>query len=159
MSSDAVLTDVLPADDVVVSEHRLALQPLPRAVAEARRFVRENAPELTSETHDALLLLTSELVTNAVLHARTEMEVSLVVAERSVVLTVHDWNVARPEQSPYPQREGGWGLELVSALADSAAVTAHPSGGKTAWFRLLRGPAPHVADSAAARADSSRRDS
>ena len=159
MSSDAVLADVLPGDDVVVCAHHVALQPVPRAAAEARRFVREHAPELPSETHDALLLLTSELVTNAVLHARTEMEVSVVVAERSVVVTVHDWNLSRPEQSPYPQREGGWGLELVSALAHSAAVAAHPDGGKTAWFRLLRGPAPHVADSAAARADSTQRDS
>ena len=159
MSSDAVLPHVLPEGDAVVSEHHLALQPLPRAAGEARRFIRYHAPELSVVTCDALLLLTSELVTNAVMHARTEMNVSLVVAERSVVVTVHDWNVARPEQDPYPQREGGWGLELVSALAESAAVTAHPAGGKTAWFRLLRGPAPHVADAAAARADASRRDS
>jgi len=159
VSSDDVLPHVLPADDVVVSEHHLALQPLPRAAGEARRFVREHAPELPVETHDALLLLASELVTNAVLHARTEMDVSVVVAECSVVVTVRDWNVARPEQTPYPQREGGWGLELVSALAESAAVIVHPDGGKTAWFRLLRGPAPHVADAAAARADASRRDS
>ena len=51
-------------------------------------------------------------------------------------MTVHDLDLARPEQDPYASREGGWGLGLVSALAEGAAMDSDPDGGKTAWFRL-----------------------
>ena len=74
------------------------------------------------------------------------------VAEQSVVVMVHDEDLALPGNSAYPQREGGWGLGLVSALAESSAMTAHPGDGKTAWFRVLRGPVRAVADNAARRA-------
>lgn len=142
---------VLPTSDPVLALHRLPLEPLPRSVSDARRFVATHTPTLPHETTDTLLLLTSELVTNAVLHAGTELDVSVVVAEQSVVVMVHDEDLAFPGNSPYPQREGGWGLNLVSALAESSAMVPHPGDGKTAWFRLLRGPSRHVADHAAQR--------
>ena len=84
------------------------------------------------------MLLTSELVTNAVLHARTAIELGITIADDSVVVTVHDLDLARPEQDPYAAREGGWGLGLVSALAEDSAMDTDPAGGKTAWFRLPR---------------------
>jgi len=147
---------VLPSSDPVVSLHRLPLEPLPRSVGEARRFVASHAPTLPGDTEDALLLMTSELVTNAVLHARTDVDVSVVVAEQSVVVMVHDEDLVLPGNSAYPQREGGWGLGLVSALAESSAMTSHPGDGKTAWFRVLRGPVRTVADNAARRAQDQR---
>jgi two-component sensor histidine kinase len=154
-----VLPDVLPPDDRIRATHHREFEPLPRVAGEARKFVRAHSPALPSETLDALLLLTSELVSNAVLHARTMLHVTVAVTDQSVVVAVHDLDLTRPEQDPYPQREGGWGLGLVAALAHSAAMSPHPDGGKTAWFRLLRGPSPHVDDDAAARDDASRRDS
>ena len=150
MSCQRVLPDALDGD-VVVSEHHLHLAPLPRLVGEARRFVREHAPPLPRATVDALLLLTSELVTNAVLHARTEIEVGITVAEHSVLVTVHDLDLTMPQQRPYEAREGGWGLGLVAALADASALEVHPDDGKTAWFRLSRGEAAEVGDDVAAR--------
>ena len=66
-------------------------------------------------------------------------------------VTVFDLNLALPNQEPYAQREGGWGLGLVSALAQESSMYVHPEGGKTAWFRLNRGPAPTVADDVAER--------
>ncbi|MDP9408526.1 MAG: ATP-binding protein [Actinomycetota bacterium] len=159
MSCEGLLPDVLPPDDPVQASHHLHVDPVPRVVSEARRFVRAHAPELPPETVEVLLLLTSELVSNAVLHARTEIEVGLTVTQASVVVTVHDLDLAMPEQDPYLHREGGWGLGLVRALADSASMTRDPAGGKTAWFRLLRGPSPTVADDAAARPDAAVRDS
>lgn len=67
------------------------------------------------------MLLTSELVTNAVLHAPcTPLEVGITLAAESVLVTVHDLDLARPEQQPYYHREGGWGLGLVDALARTA---------------------------------------
>jgi two-component sensor histidine kinase len=147
-----------PADEVRASSW-LDLEPTPRAPSAARQFVRSNSPELTSDTEDRLLLLTSELVTNAVLHARTAICVGVVVADSSVVVMVHDLDLTQPTQNPYPQREGGWGLGLVRALAESSGLAVDPSGGKTAWFRLLRGGGPPVPDDAAARTDARRRDS
>ena len=64
--------------------------------------------------------------------------VGITIADQSVLVTVHDLDLARPEQSPYPPREGGWGLGLVAALATSSSLDPHPDGGKTAWFRLPR---------------------
>lgn len=159
MSCERVLPQVLPDSDRVEERHHLHLEPVPRAPSLARRFVREHAPSLPGETADALLLLTSELVSNAVLHARTAIEVALVVAEHSLVVTVHDLDLASPLQEPYADREGGWGTNLVSALAQSWSTAPHADGGgKTVWFRLLRDEAPDVLDGVAARADADRRD-
>ncbi len=145
---------------VQLSSHQLRLEPVPRSAALARSFVRKHAPELPEETADSLLLLASELVSNAVVHARTDIELLVVVTEQSVVIAVHDLDLATSLQDPYvTTREGGWGLELVAALADAWAMHPHPDGGKTAWVRLACGDAHPVIDGAAARADSGRRDS
>lgn len=152
MSCQRVLPHAL-AGDVVESEHHVHLEPLPRHVAVARTFVREHAPPLPRDAADALLLLTSELVTNAVLHARTAIEVGITVGERSVLVTVHDLDLALPVQRPYEAREGGWGLGLVAALAEASDLEVHPDDGKTAWFRIPRGDAQPVEDDVAARAE------
>ena len=151
MSCERLLPDVLPPGDQVQSTHHLQLDPLPRLVSEARQFVLAHAPDLPEETEDALVLLTSELVTNAILHARTPLELGITVADESVLVTVHDLDLARREQTPYAGREGGWGLGLVTSLAEEAEMTPDPDGGKTAWFRLSRGAPREVPDGAAAR--------
>ena len=153
MSCQRILPGALPPGDHVRESHHLHLDPLPRLVSDARRFVLQHAPDLPAETEDSLLLLTSELVTNAVLHARTAIELGITIGDDSIVVTVHDLDLARSEQDPYAAREGGWGLGLVSALAESSALASDPEGGKTAWFRLPRSGAPHVPDGAAARSD------
>ena len=152
MSCQRILPSALPPEDSVRESHHLYMDPLPRQVSDARRFVLEHAPDLPPDTRDSLLLLTSELVTNAVLHARTPIELGITIGDDSIVVTVHDLDLARAEQDPYAAREGGWGLGLVSALAESSAMSSDPEGGKTAWFRLPRGSLAPVPDGAAARA-------
>ncbi len=152
MSCQRVLPDAL-GGDTVVSVHHLHLEPLPRLVGRARSFVREHAPPLPEESLDTLLLLTSELVTNAVLHARTPLEVGITVGEHTVLVTVHDLDLARPAQQPYDGREGGWGLGLVAALSDASALELHGPEGKTAWFRLSRTQGRRAQDDAAVRDD------
>jgi anti-sigma regulatory factor (Ser/Thr protein kinase) len=154
VSCDRVLPDALPPGDHVRERHHVHLDPVPRIVAEARRFVLAHAPDLPAETRDSLALLTSELVTNAVLHARTPIELGITIADESVLVTVHDLDLARREQAPYAGREGGWGLGLVAALADSSSMDSHPGDGKTAWFRLPRSGQAAVEDGAAERASS-----
>jgi two-component sensor histidine kinase len=156
VSCERVLPHALPAGDEVQEIFHLHLDPLPRLVAAAREFVAEHAPPLPAETQEALLLLTSELVTNAVLHARTPLEVGIAVADDSVLVSVFDHDLTRTSQQPYPRREGGWGLGLVSALAEESALEPHADGGKTAWFRLPRGELPVLHDAVAARPESSQ---
>ena len=154
MSCQRLLPDVLPPGDAVQATHHVHLEPLPRQVRDARRFVREHAPPLPEETADALVLLTSELVTNAVLHARTQIELGITVADTCLLVTVHDEDLSRREQRPYDGREGGWGLGLVGALATRSDMTHFPGEGKTAWFILPRtGPVTADADAAARDGD------
>ncbi len=157
MSCERVLSQALPAGEQVQESFHLHLDPVPRLVGAARAFVAEHAPPLPAATQDALLLLTSELVTNAVLHARTPLEVGIAVAEQSVLVTVFDLDLSRATQQPYAQREGGWGLGLVAALAEASDLATHVDGGKTAWFRLPRGELPTVRDAVAARPEPDRR--
>ncbi|WP_328291822.1 ATP-binding protein [Kineococcus sp. NBC_00420] len=159
MISVQFVVGTLPDDDPVQACHRLTLEPSPRSVSAARRFVRSHVPDLPVETGESLELMTSELVTNAVLHARTIVNVEVVVAATSVVVGVHDQDRVTSLQTPYGDREGGWGLGLVGALAHSWSMVSHPQGGKTVWFRLLRAEAHSVSNGAAARTDADRRDS
>lgn len=151
MSCEYLLPIALGADDEVQSVHHLHLEPLPRLIGDARTFVSEHAPPLGRETRDALLLLTSELVTNAVIHARTELVVGVTTTARHVLVTVHDLELrsatkrlpeACADSAPGEAREGGRGLGLVEALAVRSDVVPHPRGGKTAWFLLDRDVEP-----------------
>ena len=139
--ADDVLSAVLPAGEVVEIAEQISLEPLPRLVGAARRFVVARARGLEPETSDALALLTSEIVTNAVIHARTMLRVGVIVTGHFIVVTVHDLDLGHSEISP-EQREGGRGLELVEVLADAWDVHLDPRGGKTVWFRLRRESVP-----------------
>jgi anti-sigma regulatory factor (Ser/Thr protein kinase) len=129
--------DALPAAETVESYHQLELDPLPRLVSVARSFVTEHLPMLDPSTHDVVVLLTSELVTNVVIHARTAIRIGVVVTRHVVVVTVHDLDLGRAEQLP-TAREGGRGLMLVEALAQGSGMHYNPGDGKTAWFRVER---------------------
>jgi phosphoserine phosphatase RsbU/P len=100
---------------------------------------------------DEATLLTSELVTNGVIHARTEIELEVVADARGVHVAVTDFapppeivepvvnhvlvkEVLVPELVA-PAREGGRGLLLVSRVA-SRWGTSHDRGGRTVWFHL-----------------------
>ncbi|HEU0104146.1 MAG TPA: ATP-binding protein [Mycobacteriales bacterium] len=135
MTWQAVLPVALPAGAVVRSTAELRLEPEPRNVGVARRFVREQVADLPDDTREALLLLTSELVTNAVVHARTQVEVAVAVTDEDVVVMVYDLDLGRREQRSY-DRDGGRGLSIVRALAVETGLLPHREGGKTAWFRI-----------------------
>ena len=137
MSCYRIPASAVPAGEVVEAVDHLHLEPLPRIVAEGRRFVGSRDPGVTASQRDVLLLLTSELVTNAVIHARTPIELGMTVTDLSLVVTVHDADLGHREL-PGPARDGGRGLDLVHALADAHDMVRHPGDGKTAWFRLSR---------------------
>jgi anti-sigma regulatory factor (Ser/Thr protein kinase) len=146
-------------DDLVATA---AYQPVPAAAAAARRFVRDTLRswELAGEhggpgeraewtQRDALVddavLLTSELVTNAVLHAGTPVQVTCRLlgdlSEGAVEIAVLDRRPAqlRPDRphtaAEAAERTNGRGLQLPSELASAWGVT-YARAAKAVWFRL-----------------------
>ena len=118
----------------------LALDAEPRASALARAFVKESVPADDEDLASDVALLTSELVTNAVLHARTPIEIGVVHDDVRVLVAVGDRNLARPEQQPYnSERAGGRGLMILRNLSDAWGVTTYEKG-KSVWFTVQRRP-------------------
>ncbi|MFJ6069331.1 SpoIIE family protein phosphatase [Streptomyces sp. NPDC093065] len=91
-------------------------------------------------TADALVVV-SELVTNAVVHAGTDVEVGLEVETTgTLVVEVADQHPSRAprggdHETPHEPAEYGRGLHLVAALAEAWGITYRP-GTKTVWARL-----------------------
>lgn len=115
-----------------------SLPPSDRSPAAARRIVEQALSEagLTSLLDESLLLIT-ELVTNAVVHAGTEIEL-LVDTSAGLRVEVVDrspgsFPVVRA--APSETREGGRGVFLLDALA-SEWGTRHFRDGKAVWFVL-----------------------
>jgi Histidine kinase-like ATPase domain len=81
-------------------------------------------------------LVVSELVTNAVVHAATTVDVSLRRADDRVQLAVHDSGGGSPvarDEDPRRQLLGGRGLLLVQGSARSWGVLLARPSGKTVW--------------------------
>lgn len=118
------------------TEH-LSLDPAPASVRAARTFVRDALGPVDEDTLDTVLLLSSELVTNAIQHARTPVELCLVVDNDQALVCVADGRpdmpVTRHEHSG--TRPGGRGLALVDDLSERWGTTVF-TGGKTVWFTM-----------------------
>ena len=85
---------------------------------------------------DRVALVTSELVTNAIIHARTEIRLVVRVDSRSIWIEVLDGTTARPKPArAAPSGASGRGLAMVAALADEWGVT-ETEGGKKVWARV-----------------------
>lgn len=109
----------------------------PETPARARRFVNEALGRWHCEhLADEALLLTSELVTNAVIHARSEVDLTVTQNGSRVRVEVADDD---PRPVAPAEREilasGGRGLCLVQALAQDWGVRPRPAG-KSVWFEL-----------------------
>lgn len=86
---------------------------------------------------DRVLLLTSEVVTNAILHARTPLRLTASVERGQVRVGVYDSLRLVPRVRAYRADAGtGRGMHLVAALADQWGVE-ETSGGKCVWFTVL----------------------
>lgn len=107
----------------------------PESVTAARRFVRDVLSGRPSEVIEAAELMTSELATNCVRHARTDFELSI-SANDEIRIQVRDTGGGRPTVlSPAAEEPSGRGLRIVDALADEWGI-APGSDGKTVWFAI-----------------------
>ena len=106
----------------------------------ARRFVGTTLREWECDVlTDSALLLVSELVTNAVLHARSALDVVLRLAADRLRIEVHDESPTQPTRKYYSTHAGtGRGLMLVEQLAEDWGVDPLEGNGKRVWFELDR---------------------
>ncbi|UOE22187.1 SpoIIE family protein phosphatase [Thermobifida halotolerans] len=123
--------------------------PSPETVGEARVFVRDTLLEWdVRRGADEVILLTSELVTNAVVHAGTTLEltvrllgddVEIVVADRVPQRALPKAGPLRVNLSPGEEvHRGGLGLALAGAVADTWGVS-YSRNDKAVWFRIAVG--------------------
>jgi anti-sigma regulatory factor (Ser/Thr protein kinase) len=115
----------------------LQLPPDHAAAARARRFVSDTLRGWGCEdvVPDAQLLV-SELVTNAVLHARSATRVTVERNGATVRVSVDDDSSAQPRLRELgPEAVTGRGLLLVDRIAQRWGVDPR-AGGKCVWFEV-----------------------
>jgi hypothetical protein len=92
--------------------------------------------DLPDDAVDDAVLLASELVTNAVLHARCAPSIELLRVDASVRCVVTDASRAEPRRRHYgAEAVTGRGLALVDAIAARWGSDPEPLG-KRVWFEL-----------------------
>ena len=110
------------------------------SVGQARRFLIAQLPGASDGEADALVLMLSELATNAVQHAATEFEVEVLMAPDGHLVRVEVTDEAAGIPTPQEQISDaphGRGLHIVRALADAWGIEVlRDRPGKTVWFSL-----------------------
>ena len=125
---------------------RRAVPEIPRS----RRFVAQMLRSCGAEPTDEVLLVASELVTNAVRHGRGEVELRVDLRGPAVRLEVLDDGHAALEEAvvdPPSLDEGGRGLPLVRAVSERWGAGFDDRGRTLVWAELA---APRGAGTAAA---------
>lgn len=114
-----------------------AFPPEPSSAGGARRLVTRALEEWNAdELVDTCSLLVSELVTNSLLHAASDVLVHVDLDDQLVRVGVADRSTTVPVRRQYgAQAATGRGLELVEALATRWGIDTGPEG-KTAWFEV-----------------------
>ncbi|MGW3248807.1 ATP-binding protein [Streptomyces sp. NPDC001070] len=113
------------------------------SVGRARRLTTAQVREWSlDELTDTVELLVSELVTNALRHARGPVRLNLRVEGARLRCEVEDVSSAAPvRRAAETDAEGGRGIEILDLLS-AAWGTDRTATGKTTWFEL---PAPAAA--------------
>ena len=149
--ADGLLASANRSDDVALLLMRydgMALRPLregwtvwrvPEAVRHARRFTRRTMRSWGVDADsDAVLLVVSELVTNALVHTDGPVRLDLTLINNRMRISVSDASARTPIKptSIGWEATGGRGILLVEAM--SAAWGSVPvSGGKQVWSEIV----------------------
>ncbi|MFB6615077.1 ATP-binding protein [Streptomyces sp. NPDC085524] len=118
---------------------RLSLSGVRGHVAKGRDFTRQALLDWGwdgTETAEDVLLLVSELLTNASLHAGGCIELALTAGE-VLRIEVYDGTTTPPRPNPAPQRglPGGHGLYIVERISDRWGTRTHENG-KAVWAEI-----------------------
>lgn len=108
----------------------------------ARRFVADalGARGFGKACIEQAVLLTSEAVTNAVVHAGSGVDLAVIAHHPMARVEVYDSqsSLAHPvvPQWPGPLASRGRGLQLIAALAEAWGVEELGQAGKCVWFEV-----------------------
>ena len=127
-----------------VRRQDLTLPPQVESVPAARHFLKLQLREWGLQAaSDTVEIAASELLTNAVVHARTSFDVTIILDD-NLTVSVRDTGGCFPRELrtgteelelPPWDREGGRGLALVAAITDGWGLTANDSS-TTVWFHV-----------------------
>ncbi len=149
--ADALLGNARRSDDVALLLLRydgMASRPqreawtvwrVPQAVGQARRFTRRTlrAWGIPADAMDAVLLVVSELVTNALVHTDGRVRLDLTLVNHRMRVAVTDSSARTPVKptSIGWEATGGRGILLVEAMSATWG-TVPVSGGKQVWSEI-----------------------
>ncbi|HSE55139.1 MAG TPA: SpoIIE family protein phosphatase [Nocardioidaceae bacterium] len=139
---DDIAVVAVTRDDSQRRSARLDLPAESTAPGAARAWVATTLTGwgLDPEMAQNALLATNELVTNALLHARSGTHIELDLDDHRLLVLVSDSGMAATlyQQHADPTAQRGRGLDLVDAITD-AWGSERTSRGTTVWFELTRG--------------------
>lgn len=114
------------------------------SAAAARRFLTATLDGWDlGDMEEVATLLVSELVSNALLHAGTDLDVQMHRLDGRLRVEVHDRSPRLPERKYYSTASvTGRGLVFVAELSESWGAEPTDDGGKAVWFELDEGAVP-----------------
>jgi two-component sensor histidine kinase len=126
-----------PAGDGTDVRTTRPLRNHPSSSGAARRFVEEMLAGHDDDAKATAVLLTSELVTNALLHGRFPCSVTVAWGDDTIRVEVADRSDALPAPVEAPEdADAGRGLIVVEALAKRWGAHPRSHGGKVVWFEV-----------------------
>ena len=118
---------------------RIRLDPVAQSAALGRKVVRDVLAACPRAQTETVLLVASELVTNAVQHAHTPLRLEVTAKEHTLTVAVTDGlpddNTHMKKTSSTSHRENGRGLVLIDALCESWGITRGESS-KSVWANI-----------------------
>jgi anti-sigma regulatory factor (Ser/Thr protein kinase) len=118
----------------------MLVRPDARSAARVRHEIAADlqARSVTQPSIDDVVLVASELVGNAVIHAGAagDLDIAWDVEDHAVVVRVNDASAQQPQlRQAGPTDTGGRGLAIVAAIADDWGVR-RAEHGKEVWARV-----------------------
>ena len=115
----------------------------PTAAKAARQMIGSMTPNVSQSKRHDLMLLATEVVNNAVVHASQrgeangDIRVEIAVSEARMHLAVRDrgagFEIPAPPEPAGDEQVGGWGLYIVDAIADEWGIDRDPT---TVWLEV-----------------------
>jgi anti-sigma regulatory factor (Ser/Thr protein kinase) len=116
-------------------ELTVSVEPL-SSLAAARHRLADQLRQWHCANLDEVLLVFSELLTNAILHAQTTARVLTTINDGVIRLEIHDGAASiPPRQATDPSQTGGFGLHIVEHLSNSWGWHT-TSTGKLVWCTM-----------------------
>jgi anti-sigma regulatory factor (Ser/Thr protein kinase) len=124
---------------MIRAEQQLVLPPIPTSARDGRDFARRTLVDWNlDELSDDVALGATELITNAVRYAGTDIVLTMVL-DGKVIVSVRDGQPALDHplvgHMADPYATSGRGLHLVAAISTDWGVTSVDDG-KEVWFAL-----------------------